>query len=86
MGLRGAASDCGLCADSYPSSTSHPFFILWILSAVVSSCFTYTWDIKMDWGLFDPNQGDNRFLREEIVYSSPVSPPHSPTPGTSGQV
>ncbi|EEC01802.1 xenotropic and polytropic murine leukemia virus receptor xpr1, putative, partial [Ixodes scapularis] len=57
--------------DSYPSSTSHPFFILWILSAVVSSCFTYTWDIKMDWGLFDPNQGDNRFLREEIVYSSP---------------
>ncbi|XP_037514389.1 xenotropic and polytropic retrovirus receptor 1-like isoform X2 [Rhipicephalus sanguineus] len=57
--------------DSYPSSSSHPFFILWILSAVVSSCFTYTWDVKMDWGLFDSNAGDNRFLREEIVYSSP---------------
>lgn len=56
--------------DSYPSSSSHPFFILWILSAVVSSCFTYTWDVKMDWGLFDSNAGDNRFLREEIVYSS----------------
>ncbi|KAK8769538.1 hypothetical protein V5799_013995 [Amblyomma americanum] len=56
--------------DSYPSSSSHPFFILWILSAVVSSCFTYTWDIKMDWGLFDSNAGENRFLREEIVYSS----------------
>lgn len=58
------------CADSYPSSSSHPFFILWILSAVVSSCFTYTWDIKMDWGLFDSNAAENRFLREEIVYSS----------------
>lgn len=56
--------------ESYPSSSSHPFFILWILSAVVSSCFTYTWDVKMDWGLFDSNAGDNRFLREEIVYSS----------------
>ncbi|XP_075534512.1 solute carrier family 53 member 1 isoform X3 [Dermacentor variabilis] len=57
-------------SDSYPSSSSHPFFILWILSAVVSSCFTYTWDIRMDWGLFDSNAGENRFLREEIVYSS----------------
>lgn len=27
----------------------------------------------MDWGLFDVNTGENRFLREEIVYSSPVS-------------
>uniref|UniRef100_A0A1B0GPH4 Uncharacterized protein n=1 Tax=Phlebotomus papatasi TaxID=29031 RepID=A0A1B0GPH4_PHLPP len=24
----------------------------------------------MDWGLFDAKAGDNRFLREEIVYSS----------------
>jgi len=28
----------------------------------------------MDWGLFDSKAGDNRFLREEIVYSSTVSP------------
>lgn len=26
----------------------------------------------MDWGLFDRNAGENRFLREEIVYSSTV--------------
>lgn len=37
---------------------------------IVSSCYTYTWDIRMDWGLFDANAGENRFLREEIVYSS----------------
>lgn len=29
----------------------------------------------MDWGLFDAKAGDNRFLREEIVYSSTVSWP-----------
>ena len=46
-----------------------PFFYLWIVSMVASSCYTYTWDIKMDWGLMDGNE-DNRFLREEVVYSS----------------
>ncbi|CAL1539547.1 unnamed protein product [Lymnaea stagnalis] len=45
------------------------FFYLWIVAAVVSSCYTYTWDIKMDWGLMDKNAGDNRFLREEVVYA-----------------
>ncbi|XP_074654234.1 solute carrier family 53 member 1-like isoform X2 [Tubulanus polymorphus] len=45
------------------------FFYLWIASCIVSSCYTYTWDIKMDWGLFDKNAGENRFLREEIVYA-----------------
>ena len=31
------------------------------------------WDIKMDWGLFDPKSPNKEypFLREEIVYSSP---------------
>jgi hypothetical protein len=27
----------------------------------------------MDWGLFDKKAGDNKYLREEIVYSSTVS-------------
>jgi len=47
-----------------------PFFYLYILSAITSSCYTYVWDIKMDWGFFNAGAGDNRFLREEIVYSS----------------
>lgn len=46
---------------------------MWITASIMSSCFTYTWDIKLDWGLFDSNAGENKFLREEIVYSSPVS-------------
>ncbi|CAB1317637.1 unnamed protein product, partial [Coregonus sp. 'balchen'] len=34
----------------------------------LSSCYTLVWDLKMDWGLFDRNAGDNTLLREEIVY------------------
>jgi len=37
---------------------------------VVNSVYSYIWDIKMDWGLFDKNAGENKFLREEVVYSS----------------
>ncbi|CAH2311396.1 xenotropic and polytropic retrovirus receptor 1 [Pelobates cultripes] len=44
------------------------FFYLWIVSYFVSSCYTLIWDLKMDWGLFDRNAGENTFLREEIVY------------------
>lgn len=49
------------------------FFYLWIVASIISSCYAYTWDIKLDWGLFDAKAGDNKFLREEIVYSSTVS-------------
>ena len=49
------------------------FFLAWIIAAFVSTCYTLTWDIKMDWGLLDKNAtGENRFLREETVYRSKV--------------
>lgn len=38
----------------------------------MSSCYTLVWDLKMDWGLFDRNAGENTFLREEIVYPHKV--------------
>ncbi|KAG8222647.1 hypothetical protein J437_LFUL003769 [Ladona fulva] len=56
--------------DDYEGSSGNPYFYIWIVASIVSSCYAYSWDIKMDWGLFDKNAGDNRFLREEIVYSS----------------
>ena len=50
-----------------------PFFLAWIIAAFISTCYTLTWDIKMDWGLLDKNAtGENRFLREETVYRSKV--------------
>ncbi|KAH1004031.1 hypothetical protein HUJ04_003845 [Dendroctonus ponderosae] len=45
-----------------------PYFYLWVCASIVSTCYAYTWDIKLDWGLFDAKAGDNKFLREEIVY------------------
>lgn len=45
------------------------FFYLWIVAYIASSCYTLTWDIKMDWGLLDKGAGENRFLREEVVYA-----------------
>lgn len=58
---------------NYANTFDNPYTWLWIISSIVSSCYSYTWDIKMDWGLFDKNAGENTFLREEVVYSSTVS-------------
>ncbi|KAM5239258.1 solute carrier family 53 member 1 isoform 2-T2 [Ctenodactylus gundi] len=49
-------------------SDTSVFFYLWIVFCIISSCYTLIWDLKMDWGLFDKNAGENTFLREEIVY------------------
>lgn len=62
-----------IIAENYSESDNNPFLILWFIASLISSCYTYAWDIKMDWGLFEKTTGENRFLREEIVYSSTVS-------------
>jgi len=50
--------------------SEHPFYYMFLISHFISSCYGYIWDIKMDWGFFAKNAGENKFLREEIVYSS----------------
>lgn len=59
--------------DGYEDSLDNPYLYLWVFASILSSCYAYTWDIKMDWGLFDRSAGENKFLREETVYSSTVS-------------
>ncbi|XP_067012139.2 solute carrier family 53 member 1 [Anabrus simplex] len=59
-----------LYKDNYETIFDNPYFYMWVLASVVSSIYAYTWDIKMDWGLFDKSAGENKFLREETVYSS----------------
>uniref|UniRef100_A0A672K1F6 Xenotropic and polytropic retrovirus receptor 1 n=1 Tax=Sinocyclocheilus grahami TaxID=75366 RepID=A0A672K1F6_SINGR len=44
------------------------FLYLLIACKIINSCYTLLWDLKMDWGLFDRNAGENTLLREEIVY------------------
>ncbi|XP_050300650.1 xenotropic and polytropic retrovirus receptor 1 [Anthonomus grandis grandis] len=60
----------GYYSSDYDSVLDNPYYIMWIIAQVVSSTYAYIWDIKMDWGLMDKNAGENKFLREEIVYSS----------------
>ncbi|CAI9716999.1 xenotropic and polytropic retrovirus receptor 1-like isoform X1 [Octopus vulgaris] len=45
------------------------FYYTWIVALLISSCYTFTWDIKMDWGLLEKTKGENKFLREECVYA-----------------
>lgn len=59
-------------APAYASTFDNPYTTLWLMSSALASTYAYVWDIKMDWGLFDKNAGENKFLREEIVYSSHV--------------
>lgn len=57
----------------YVDNYENPYFYMWILCSVISSIYTYTWDVKMDWGLFSKNSGEYTFLREEIVYDNTAS-------------
>lgn len=65
-----------ILSGSHLGSTNNPYFYLWIIASIISSCYAYTWDIKMDWGLFEMKSKDYPFLREETVYSSTVSKKH----------
>lgn len=57
----------------YINQWENPWLWLWLCSCLINSIYSYTWDLKMDWGLLDSNAGENRFLREEVVYSASVS-------------
>lgn len=58
-----------LYSGYYTDPYDNPFLYAWFTCQLVSSIYTYTWDVRMDWGLFCFGQAENKFLREEIVYS-----------------
>jgi hypothetical protein len=58
--------------QKYESDWENPFFYLWLIVKLIGTVYKLVWDLKMDWGFFDSNAGDNKFLREVIVYSSKV--------------
>ncbi|PSN54545.1 hypothetical protein C0J52_07097 [Blattella germanica] len=59
--------------DYYEDPLDNPYLYLWFAANILSSCYAYTWDIKMDWGLLDSSATENKILREETVYSSTVN-------------
>ncbi|UJR08698.1 hypothetical protein I4U23_012956 [Adineta vaga] len=50
--------------------TSNPFLYIWIIASFIGATYKVIWDLKMDWGFFDKNAGENKFLRDQIVYPS----------------
>lgn len=53
---------------SMQSYSYYIVFSLWIISAIISSCYTFAWDIRMDWGLFEKGH----IIREELIYPHKV--------------
>jgi len=53
------------------STASSMWFSLWTVSTVISSFYTLTWDLKMDWGFLESGV-ENKYLRDEIVYQYPI--------------
>jgi hypothetical protein len=52
---------------SNPGSSFHDAsFIVWVIVATITSTYTSTWDLVIDWSLFRPDSG---FLRHELGYS-----------------
>lgn len=49
---------------------SNPFLYIWFISSLVGSIYKLVWDLKMDYGFFDKNAGENKYLRDQIIYSS----------------
>jgi len=48
------------------TSQSTIFFQIWIFFAVISTLYSYSWDIKMDWGLLKTKN----LLREKLLYDT----------------
>lgn len=43
------------------------YLILWIVSAIISTSYSYYWDLKYDWG-FLVKGSKNKFLRDDLSY------------------
>jgi len=44
------------------------FFYIWIFFAALSTCYSYYWDLKMDWGFLDP-KAKYKYLRPQLSYT-----------------
>jgi len=42
---------------------------VWIICSLISTCYTFSWDIIMDWGLGN-RYSKNKFLRDRLLYPS----------------
>ncbi|KAI9306839.1 EXS family-domain-containing protein [Cunninghamella echinulata] len=62
--LNAAKYTSGILATFAGGAWSH---YLWVILAIINSCYTTTWDLKMDWGLLRLNSR-HALLRDELVF------------------
>lgn len=56
---------CFLSTENTGKQQMDFYFLFWIFSAFISSCYTYVWDVRMDWGLMDSSHG---YLRAKLLF------------------
>ena len=61
---------CFLSTENTGKQQMDFYFLFWIFSAFISSCYTYVWDVRMDWGLMDSSHG---YLRAKLLFKRLVS-------------
>jgi hypothetical protein len=49
------------------NNINSPIFIFWLTFAIISTLYSYSWDIKMDWNLLQKNSS-NYYLRRIITF------------------
>ena len=54
----------------YDGQTKQILMYCWILSSVISTIYSYYWDLKKDWGFLTNSK--NRFLRDDLCFSPKV--------------
>ena len=54
----------------YYQHECNTFLYLWLFFAILSTIYSYIWDLKMDWGLLDRSQQKNYLLRKELSYNN----------------
>lgn len=53
----------------YDARIERILFALWILAYLVSTLYSYVWDVFVDWSLGEIKNVENRFLRNELFYA-----------------
>lgn len=50
---------------------SQIYFTLWVVFSIISTGYSYFWDLKMDWGFLEPCS-KNKYLRNQLSFTKPA--------------
>ncbi|XP_055346141.1 xenotropic and polytropic retrovirus receptor 1-like [Paramacrobiotus metropolitanus] len=61
-----------LHGEKFPSDPimHRPVFYCWMVLTVLGSCYSFVWDMRMDWGFLDSSSKEHPYLRDSLVYAS----------------